>query len=226
MLKIKLIGEALHISTNGQSSIMPMTNKSETEKVINTLIEVIYTASHTNDELKKSVMDDDLIEGFDTSANLPLLNDLMMNVPSHITKSAKDSLEFSPSALQPQVMKSFANAISRVYKDCAEMANNTTDTTLLSRSLFQKSLLISRDVELLADKIEEPLNKLKSIKNERILRKSVLKEGVKQGEILTKAKYGEFDNNVLSTARSIQNAKDKVLDMDVAIKNAKRVSRG
>ena len=225
-MKIRQVGNALHIVTKDASSVMPMDTKEDISKVINTLIEVIYKATHTNTELQKSVMDDSLVEGFETESNLALLNDLMMNVPTHITKSAKDSLEFSPSALQPQVMKSFATAISRVYKDCAEMANNTTDTTLLSRSLLQKSILISRDIDLLADKIDEPLNKLKSIKQERILRKSVLKDGVKQGEILAKTKYGEFNNDVLLTARSIQNAKDKVLDKDKAIKNAKRVSRG
>ena len=228
-MKIKQVGNALHIITKDASAVMPMTNKQETEKAINTLIEVIYQASHTNAELQKSVMDDNLVEGFETQSNLALLNDLMVNIPNHVVKSSKDSISYAPTALQPQVMKHFANAISRVYKDAAEMVLSANDTTLLARSLLQKSILIGRDVELLSDKLDEPLEKLKSIKQERILRKSVLKAGVKQGETLAMAHYGTFDKDVLDTARSIQKARNTAETKDKskqkAIKDALRASK-
>jgi hypothetical protein len=125
-------------------------------------------------------------------------------------------------------MKHFAQAISRVYKDAAEMVLSSNDSTLLARSLLQKSILIGRDVELLADKIDEPLEKMKAIKQERVLRKSVLRKGVEQGQLLAKAKYGEFDTDVLDTARSIQSARNvteaKSNHKSKAIKNALRIS--
>lgn len=224
-MKIKQVGNALHVVTKDSSAVMPMTTKEETAKVINTLIEVIYQATHTNTELQKSVMSEALVESFDTKDNQALLNDLMMNVPSHIVKSAKDSIAFAPSALQPQVLKHFANAIARTYKDAAEMVLSANDTTLLARSLLQKSILIGRDVELLSDAIDAPLEKMKSIKQERIMRKSVLKAGVSQGETMAKLKYGEFDKDVLDTARSIQKARNVTDTKRKAIKDALRASK-
>lgn len=228
-MKIKKVGNALHIVTKDASLVMPMTNDQETEKVINTLIETIYQASHVNAELQKSVMDDDLAENFSVEANLPLLNDLMMNVPSHVVKSAKESIQFAPSALQPQIMKHFANAIARTYKDCAEMVLNAPDGTLLARSLLQKSVLIGRDVELLSDKLDEPLQKMKSIKAERVMRKSVLAKGVAQGELLAMNRYGTFDKDVLDTAKSIQKARSTTQNeakaKAKAIKNALRATQ-
>lgn len=224
-MKIKQVGNALHIVTQDASAVMPMTTKEETTKAINTLIEVIYQATHTNTELQKSVLSEDLVESFDTKDSQALLNDLMMNVPSHVVKSAKDSIAFAPSALQPQVLKHFATAISRVYKDAAEMVLSANDTTLLARSLLQKSILIGRDVELLNDAIDAPLEKMKAIKQERVLRKSVLKSGVSQGETMAKLKYGEFDNDVLDTARSIQKARNVSDTKRKAIKDALRASK-
>lgn len=227
-MKIKKIGNALHIVTKDASAVMPMSTPQEIDQCVNTLIEVIYKASHENTELAKRVMDDQWVENYDISSSLPLLNDVMMNVPSHVSKSVKDSIQFAPNALQPQILKHFAHAISRVYKDAAEMALSTNDPTFLARSLLQKSVLIGRDVELLSEKLDEPLEKMKTVKQERVLRKSVLKEGVKQGETLAMAHYGTFDKDVLETARSIQKARDvtEILDKTKrkAVRNALRIS--
>jgi CxxC motif-containing protein len=224
-MKIKKIGNALHINTEHGSSVMPMTTEAEVDKVINTLVEVIYQAKHTNTELTKSVSDDLLVESFDTADSKALLNDTLMNVPSHVVKSVSDSISFAPVSLQPQVIKHFANAISRVYKDCAEMVLNAPDGTLLARSLLQKSILIGRDVEMMNEKLDEPLNKMKSIKRERLLRKSVLKAGVEQGEILAKNHYGEFDNEVLETARTIQKARNVKKSKEAVLTRARRVAK-
>lgn len=228
-MKIKKIGNALHIVTGEDSVIVPMSTPSEIEKCTNTLIEVIYQVSHKNAELEKLVANDSLVESYDTKSSLPLLNDVLMNVPSHVSKSAKDAIQFAPSALQPQVIKQFANAISRVYKDAAEMILASDDSTLLARSLLQKSVMIGRDVELLADKLDEPLQKVKAIKFEREMRKSVLRKGVEQGKLQAMTHYGSFDKDVLETARSIQSARNvtegKSQQKQKAIKDALRLAQ-
>lgn len=226
-MRIKKVGNALHINTDEGSSVLPMSTDAEITKCANTLIEVIYQLSHANKELEKRVMNDSFVGSYSVESNLPLLNDIMMNVPSHVSKSAKDSMQFAPSALQPQILKHFTNAISRVYKDAAEMVLSTNDTTLLARSLIQKSLLISRDVELLSDKLDEPLQKMKAIKQEREITKTVLRKGVEQGKLIAMTHYGSFDKEVLETARSIQSARNVTENRketkNKAIKDALRV---
>jgi hypothetical protein len=222
MLKIKKIGNAIHFVNGDVSSVMPMTNEKETEVVINTLIEAVYQSTHKNEELQKSFdrSVDAIVTEYATEEIQPLLKDVTRNIPSYIVKSIDDSLSCAPKHLQGQVVKSHAIALARVYKDVAEMVLECSDTNLLYRSLVQKSGFITRDVEMLAEKLSEPLEKVKRLQVERQLSKDILHRGVEQGKIATLAHYGTFDKDVLDTARSIQKARNIASIIDKRQKKA------
>jgi hypothetical protein len=100
------------------------------------------------------------------------------------------------------------------------MVLECSDTNLLYRSLVQKSGFISRDVEMLSEKLDEPLEKVKRLQVERQLSKDILHRGVEQGKIATLAHYGTFDKDVLDTARSIQKARNTADIIDKRQKKA------
>jgi hypothetical protein len=92
-----------------------------------------------------------------------------------------------------------------------------------------KSALLSRDLEMLADDIEAPLETVKTAKRDQMIKKSVSKDLFNQGATVTKLKYGTLDSDVLDIARGIQDARDVTkADKETlakAIRTAKSISQ-
>lgn len=227
-LKIKRVSNAIHIITDTASAIMPMTTQQETMKAMDTLIETIYQISHVNADLQKSVMDGSVVESYETKSTDALFDDVTLNIPSHVCKDLRKALECAPSHLQGQILKAVASVTSKIYRDCAEQIIQADDATLLSKSLLKKSMTITKDIELLADKLDEPLMALKHAQYEKAVKKDLLSKGFQQGVTVTKAKLAGVDNEVIETATAIVKAKsvqaDEKKSLSSAIKAAKRVS--
>lgn len=227
-MKIKRVSNALHVITENGSSVMPMTNTQEINKAMDTLIEVIYQTSHANQELKKSVMDDTLVEQFDTTNITPLIGDVCLNIPSQIEKEINKAVSLSPSHLQGQLLKSMVNITAKIYADASEQIQLADDSRLLSKSLAAKANTLRKDLELMNEKLDEPLERVKRMKYERTVSKELLRKGVEQGDLLARIKYGTIDAETLETAAAISKAKEVIQDqksnLDKAIKNARSVS--
>jgi hypothetical protein len=225
MLKIKKQSNQLIITNDGEVSILDVANLESAHKAIDVLSKALESTHRSNIDLQKASNVEERPESFDATSVEPLFRDLTMNVPSQVTKGVKSALNYAPSHLQSQVLKSAVESIAQVYKDAGEMVMNCSDTTLLSKSLFQKSMLIKRDIELLEDQLDAPLNQLKAIKLEKSMRSAILKKGIEQGKTIAKNQgYFGIDQETLETAAALNKTKsvlnEKKIDADTAIKNA------
>lgn len=227
-MKIKRVSNALHVITENGSSVMPMTNTQEINKAMDTLIEVIYQTSHANQELKKSVMDDTLVEQFDTTNITPLIGDVCLNIPSQIEKEINKAVSLSPSHLQGQLLKSMVNITSKIYADASEQILLAQDIHLLSKSLVAKSNTLKKDLDLMADKLDEPLEVVKRMNFEKSVKKELLRKGAEQGALAARSKYGTINQETLETAAAINKAKKVVADkadrLSDAISSARKAS--
>jgi len=135
-------------------------------------------------------------------------------------------LSTSPYHLQGQQLKSTVNAVASVYDELAQMllASNG-DTISLARSLMAKSAHIKRDVELVSDFLDAPLNSIKRFKAEKELREDLMQKGAMREQ----AKLGTVNQEVLNLAKTIGNARKTTADIqerkDDAVKNAKRIAK-
>ncbi len=226
-LKLKRVAKALHIITPNGSSVLPMDNESNTNKAVDTLIEFCYKLSHTNAELQKSVMDDELVESFNNSVE-PLVDAVCLNIPSTIEKQIVSAISCAPSHLQGQLLKSMVEITAKIYADASEQIQLADDSRLLSKSLAAKANTLRKDLELMNEKLDEPLERVKRMKFERTVSKELLRKGAEQGDLAARAKYGTIDQETLETAAAINKAKEVIADksdaLDKAIKNARSVS--
>ena len=229
MLKIKKQNDhQLLISNDADVTLLEIGTLAGAHKAIDTLSSVILELRKANESIGANLQD--YPEAFSSESVEPLLRDVTMNIPSHITKSIKKSVETSPSHLQGETIKSVLQGIAQVYKDAGEMVMSCTDTTLLSKSLFQKSMLIKRDLELLEEQLNAPLEKIKLVKLEKSMRSQVLSKGIDQGRRLAKLEsgYAGIDQDTFDTAKALNKAKgvlkSKKSSLDEAIKSARRLS--
>jgi hypothetical protein len=225
MLKIKTQENQLIITNEGEVSVMDISKVETAHKAIQTLSKALEQAVRSNVELQKTAYLEETPETFDIAGTEPLLRDVTMNVPSHVTKNIKSAMTFAPNHLQSQVVKNTVNALAQVYKDAGEMVLNCSDTTLLSKSLFQKSLLIKRDLELLEEQLDAPLNQIKAIKMEKQMRKDVLSKGIEQGKLIAKNQgYFGIDQDTLEIAAALNKTKsvlkEEAISQETAIANA------
>ena len=211
-LKLKRVGNALHIINGDSVGTMPLTTSVEIHKAIDTMAEVVYQVTTANQELKKSVNSTDLVEEYSLSSIQSLFDDVTLNIPSHICADLTKALQNVPQHLQGQALKALATLTARVYSDAAEQILLADDTRLLSKSLAKKAVTIGKDVELVSAKLDEPLEKIKKVRYENAIRKDLLKKGVAQGELIAKTKYAGITADTLETAAAITKAKRVTAD--------------
>lgn len=227
MLKITQDSKNLIIKNSGDVSVVDISNLENAHKAIQTLASALMKTNQANADLQKSI-GDELPEGFDSEASFPLFRDLTLNIPSQVSKGIKSAMAYSPTHLQAQVLKNAVQSIAQVYKDAGEMIMNSTDTTLLSKSLFQKSMLIKRDLELLEEQLDAPLNQIKQIKMEKAMRSAILKKGIEQGKLIAKTEgYVGIDSETLEMASALNKTKKVLKDKHArnaqALESAKSV---
>ena len=227
MLKLKRSKDQILVMTDDGHASLPLTQES-LYKSVDTLLEVVERLTHENKSLNSMRSED--AESFDTSMTKALLRDTTTHLTPATRNSVEASLAFSPSYLQAEALRNQVKAVANVYRDCADsvIASNG-DTLALGKALLAKSNAIIRDLDLLEGKLSEPLQKLKSIKMEKSMRKEVLQKGIEQGKMISNAQFSGMTTDTLETARALNmakqvlktesNAKEKI------IKDAIKISR-
>lgn len=224
MLKLKRTQTELRIINGGDMVSLPLVNMSDAVVVIDTLTKAVTDVVYENEMLQKSMLNNE--ESYDTRSAEAVFNDVTKNVGSSISRGLKSALATSPYHLQGQQLKSTVNAVANVYDEIAQMllASNN-DTIALARSLMAKSTHIKRDVELVTDFLDAPLNSIKRFKAEKELREELMQKGA----LREQAKLGTVDQDTIKLAKAIGNAKKQKSDAkeskDEAISKAKRVAR-
>ncbi len=229
MLKIEKQANNLIIKNDGDVSVLDVSTLANAHQVIATLSAALEKSTQANHDLQKA-MGHEMVEEYAIEKSLALFRDVTMNVPSQVSKGIKSSLSFAPSHLQGQVLKHVTKSMAQIYKDAAEMVMACDDTNLLYKSLIQKAAFILRDVELLSEKMDEPLERIQQIKLEKSMRNHILQKGISQGKAIAKAEgYVGIDAATLETAAALNKTKTVLKDnenrLNSAIKSAKNASK-
>lgn len=215
MLKIKQSLNQLIISNDGEVVTLPLDTLDNAKVVISTLSKAVQDCTAANAALQQSLVDDTETYSL-TQHSLALFNDATKNIASAIANHAKKSLETSPAHLHGVQLKSSTAAIAAVYDEVGAMllnATNQNDTITIAKSLMAKAAHIRRDVNLISEALDAPLENLKRIKAQKRLEKELVEKGIKIGSDRTKiALAGTMNSDVLDTAKAIV-ASRKVADL-------------
>jgi hypothetical protein len=175
-------------------------------KSVDTLLEFVERLTHENKSLNMMRSED--AESYSVAETKALLRDTTTHLTPATRNSVEASLAFSPSYLQAESLRNQVKAMANVYRDCADsvIASNG-DTLSVGKALLAKANAITRDLELLEGKLSEPLQKLKSIKMEKSMRKEILQKGIAQGKMISNAQFSGMTTDTLETARALNMAK-------------------